>query len=303
MIAALVAALAAPQAADAVFAKEGAIGLVPPPAMRAAEGFAGFEDPATGASITFAELPAEAYPAIAARFDAGGALANGVTLAGAPEPLTLAGTPARLYRGSQAAGGGRYAKWLLVVNGAKVTALVTAQAPADVGERLRPAIEAALKSVRLRAPVDLESEIAALPFSIGDRAGFRAVRTLMGSGVVLTEGPRDVDPDTTQPVAIVVASLGPVPVLDRVATARRAFEGFGGMKGIVRAEEGAVGDDGYRIAGTAATAAGKPIALVQHMRFAAAGGYLRIVCVAPAAIDVAARCDRLAASVAPRARP
>lgn len=299
----LIAALVQPQAAQPIYAKGGAIGLVPPPGMREASSFSGFESASTGASITLAELPAEAYGPIILKLDAGEELPNGLSFPGKGEPVELAdGTKAVLLHGTQEVAGIKFAKWLLIAGGEAVTALVTAQVPEGAAEAQRATIEATLKSVVLRAPAKKEDALAALPFAIGEQAGFRVIRTLMGSGVILTEGPRDVDPDTTQPMVIVVSALRPIAPAQRAAAARQSFEAFGGMKDITVADESGDGDRNFRTAGTATTDKGKPITLIQHMRYTAGGGYLRTVCVAPKPMDIAERCDTLAGSVAPRGK-
>lgn len=298
---ALTLAAAAPQAAPAqtpAFAQQGAVGMVPPSSMREAPGFTGFADAATGASITIAELPAAAGPDMARRLGAGGALPNGLVFSGGAQTITLAGgTPARLYRGTQTTPQGDYGKWMLLVDGPGLTAMVTAQVPAAHVARLRPEIEAALRSVTLRPPRSAEQALAALPFAIGDRAGFRLVRTLMGSGALLTDGPRDSDPGAVQPMVVIAASLGEVPVTDRADTARRAFADLAGFSDMrATAERPGADTSSYRIAGTARSG-DTPVTVIQHMRYGQAGGYIRTVCTAPRGTDIAARCDRLAASI------
>ena len=81
-------------------------------------------------------------------------------------------------------------------------------------------------------------------------AGFRPVHTLLGSAVVLTEGPLDVDPDNSQPVVIVASSLGSAPITDRATAARAAFEALAGMEEITIASQAAAGPDSHRIAGS-----------------------------------------------------
>lgn len=299
MIALAAALLVAPT--GAIFAKGGAIGLVPPPSMRVAT-FAGFEDPASGASITLAELPPQAYSELVARLDRGGALTGGPTLTGPPEAVTLAdGTPARLYRGTQAAHGLRYAKWLLVANGAAVSAIVTAQVPDAAADAARPAIEATLRSVTLRPAPGLDAQIDALPFTIGDRAGFRAIRTMMGSTLVLTDSAGDGGPATAgQPLVIVAHSIGDVQATDREATARKLLQGLAGITDVVIAPAAPSADNiVYRSTATGLDH-GTPVVLTQHVRFGPEGGYIRTVCIARPALAaaIAPRCDRLAASVA-----
>ncbi|UZK69431.1 hypothetical protein OKW76_15700 [Sphingomonas sp. S1-29] len=303
----LVAALATAvvQASPAVYPQQGAIGLAPPPGMAEAAGYTGFEDIATQRSIVLAELPPAAFDEMVRRLDTapGGRLPNGVTLTGKGEAITVAdGTPARLYRGAQTVGGIAYTKWLLLAGGKTATALVTAQAPAATASAAAPGFEAALRSVRLRGAAELETSIAALPFTVGNRAGFRPVRTLMGSGLLLTEGPLDVDTDGAQPLVVVAGSLGAVPVADRADFARKAVEATPELSRLT-VLGAAVSSDGslHTVAATAVDRA-RTITLRQHIRFLEGGGYIRIVCTSPVAEDIAGRCDRLAQSVTLRPR-
>lgn len=282
----------------AVFPQGGAIGLVPPAEMRAAEAFTGFAA-SEGDSIVIAELPPEAYLELVARLDAtpaGQPLPNGITLSGPGEAVTLAGgNPAKRWRGEQTVAGVRYAKWLMIAGSAGATAVVTAQVPADRAVTAAPAIEAALATLRFQPPPALDAAIAALPFAIGDSAGFRPVRTLMGSALILTEGPRDTDPDGAQPLVVVAASVDARPIPDAEASARQMFAAQDNFTRIELKSLERSGDD-VIAAGTAVDRA-RVVALRQHLRVRPQGGYLRIVCVWPVADDLAARCDRLAASV------
>lgn len=295
MIAAILIAI---QAA-AIFPQGGAIGLAPPPGMTEAAAFTGFES-AAGDSIVVAELPREAYADLIRRIaasPAGQPLPNGVTIDGPGTPVTLAGGIAGMrWRGHQTVAGVRYAKWMLLAEGPAATAIVTAQVPEPRAAGAAPAIEAALASLRFQAAADLETAIAALPFALGDRAGFRPVRTLMGSALLLTEGPRDTDPDGAQPIVVVAASIDARPIADPEASARQMFGAQAGftridMKTIERRGDTVVAD------GTAVDRA-RYVRLRQHLRPTPGGGYLRTVCMWPVADDLAARCDRLAGSVA-----
>ena len=69
----------------------------------------------------------------------------------------------------------------------------------------------ALTSVGLRGPVSLDEQISALPFRIGDKAGFRPVRVLAGNSLLLTQGPLDTFKALEQPVVIFAVSLTPAP--------------------------------------------------------------------------------------------
>jgi hypothetical protein len=282
-------ALIALAQAALVFPQDGAIGLAPPPGMSVEADAAAFADPSRAARITLAELPPAAFATLARRLDAAsGPLADGSVLDGAGEALRIDGRAARLYRGRQ----GDARTLLLLVSDDRRTAVVAARFPAERAI----AIETALRGVRLRDPA---AGIDALPFVIGDTAGYRLVRTLGREGAVLTEGPLDVDTDGAQPLAIVVAGRAEAGA-DRATFARSLFAASDGLTRITIAET-AVSADGvdHRVTGTAVDRA-RYVALRQHLRFAADGRYLRTMCIHPVRDPLAERCDRLAASVAPR---
>lgn len=291
MIAALFLAL------QAVFPQGGAIGLTPPPGMTESASFTGFES-AAGDSILIAELPREAYAELTRRITAtpvGQPLPNGVTIDAPGVPVTLAdGVKAIRWRGHQTVAGTRFAKWLMLAEGPGATAIVTAQAPEARASAAEAGFEAALASLRFQPPASLDGAIAALPFAVGDMAGFRAVRTLMGSALMLTEGPRDIDPDGAQPLVVVAASIDARPILDPEASARQMF----GAQDFTRLEAKSLeqrGDDTI-VDGTGVDRA-RYVRLRQHLRIKPGGGYVRTVCIWPVADDLAARCDRLAASI------
>ncbi len=284
-----------PNQAEIIYVEGGAVGLVPPSSMRPADAFAGFVDETTGASIIITEFPAEAYQQLGSAFSADTPLPNGLSLTGEPMPVTLGdGSPATLFQGTQVAPQGTYAKWILIAGGTDLTALVTAQVPVEDAAALEPEIRRALTSLTFRAQAGAEAGLAALPFVIGDRAGFRLVRTLSGAGAIFTDGPLDVDPEGAQPLALVVSSLDEQLYPDRAAAARRFLLSLAGMTDLAITSEQA-GTGTYRIIATAMQS-GRPVTLVQHAHFAPDGGYLRIVCIASRSFELVERCDRLAGS-------
>lgn len=295
-------------AAEPVFPPAGAVGLVPPPGMTSAERFAGFQH-RSGASIVIVEMPAEAYGPLVAKFTPEALSATGFRAKGASEALPVAGGEGRVLRGSQTANGLAYAKWVAVVRGDAGTGLVTVQVPESARRQVPDqAVEAALTTIAFRSPGSLDDQIAALPFRVGDLAGFRPVRTLMGNALLLTDGPKDVDPEGVQ-AAIIVA-----PALDRVAVAsgqegafaRKALGTIPDVRDIVVTDEERMTRDGavvVRLRGTGRDArSGRDVGVSQTIRFADAG-YLRIIGRAGAdRPELLARAERLAASVAPRGR-
>ena len=81
-----------------VFPPASAIGLVPPPGMRLATGFSGFQDDAAEASILIASLPAEAYAELSAADDARFEQAQGIWIE-RRRALQPGGVPAVLLSG------------------------------------------------------------------------------------------------------------------------------------------------------------------------------------------------------------
>ncbi|KMO36036.1 hypothetical protein VQ03_21225 [Methylobacterium tarhaniae] len=293
-------------AADAVFPTAGSIGLVPPPGMIPAKGFSGFEH-RSGASILITEMPAEAYGQLVAKFTPETLRATGFSVRGAGETLAIAGGEGRVLRGSQAANGLTYAKWVAVVRGGAGTGLVTVQVPETArGQVPDAAVEAALATIAFRAPGSLADQIAALPYTVGDLAGFRPVRTLMGNALMLTDGPLDVDPEGAQPLVVVAPSMGRalVPEGQEGAFARKALATFREIKDVTVTGEERTTRDGavtFRLrAAGADVKSGRPVAVTQVIRFDGPN-YLRVLGLAPAdraeALD---RAERVAASVAMR---
>lgn len=309
-LAALLALLTAPpaaRAAEPVFPANASVGLVPPPGMTSARTFAGFEHP-TGASIVIAEMPPEAFPQLVERFTPETLRTTGFEARGAGEPLAVAGGEGRILRGSQAANGVTYTKWVAIVRGGPGTGLVTVQVPQAADAQVPGlAVEAALRTIGFRAPASLSDQIAALPYTVGDLGGLRPVRVFMGSGLLITDGPKDVDPEGTQALAIVTPSMGQVavPAGGEDALARKAFlSGLPQIKDITVTREDRSVRDGatvVRLQGTAKDSrSGRPLRVTQTMLFAKTG-YLRLLGVA--GLDQTRALDgieRVAASLALR---
>ncbi|GGF71060.1 hypothetical protein GCM10007301_33500 [Azorhizobium oxalatiphilum] len=292
-------------ASEPVFPPGASVGLVPPPGMSPAAAFAGFQHEA-GASIVLVEMPPEAYAQIVAKFTPEALKPTGFMVKGEAQPLAVTGGEGRLFRGSQDANGLSYTKWVAVVRGPAGTALVTVQVPTDAKEQVSDsAVETALKTIAFRAEQSLQEQMAALPFKVGDTAGFRPVRMIGGSGLILTEGPKDVDPEGTQPFVIIAASLGrPVAPDAQAAYAKTALNSLAQLKDIkieneTRSEQGKA--TVYRHHAAAADAkTGKPVKVTQTVIFQD-GSYVRVIGMDPVGKgDVIARADKLAGSVTAR---
>lgn len=294
------------RAAEPVFPPAGSLGLVPPPGMSPAKAFAGFEH-RSGASIVLVEMPPEAWEPIRGRFTPEALAATGFRVRGGSEALPVVGGEGFVLRGRQDANGLSYAKWVAVVRGGTGTGLVTVQVPESAAEQVpEAAVEAALRTVAFRAPGGVAEQIAALPYTVGDLAEFRPVRTLMGNALLLTDGPKDVDPEGSQTLVVVAPSMSRAAVQpgQEAAFARKALGTLREVKDLtVTDEERSTRGEAVllRLRGSGADArTGRPVAVTQTILFEGPG-YIRVLGLAGAdRPDALARAERVAASVALR---
>jgi hypothetical protein len=271
-------------AAEPTFPPGSRIGLTPPKDMVLSKRFSGFENPAKVASITFTEMPPEAYAEFSKGMTDEALKRQGITVS-ARETLSLAGKQAFLIAGEQAAGPMKIRKWLLAVADPSMTALVTAQSSLDGYSDAE--MKQALTAMALRAPLPLEEQIGALPFRLGERGGFRAVRVVNGSAVLMTDGPLDVIKQVEQPVVIVASSFAPPPPAPeaREQLARSALASTQAVKdwAVERSQSFRQnGQDWHEIVARGTdTGSGKPIVIMQTIRFAPTR-YIRMVGIATA---------------------
>lgn len=197
-------------AADAVFPPGSRIGLVPPPNMTTARGLSGFRNESTGAGILLIEMPPDAYPGLAATLTDQALKAQGFALR-TRDNVPIGPSGATLVTGEQDEAGRRSIKSMLLAAEPQMTVLVMGQLPAGAADADVAAVEKALRTVVFRPALSLAEKIEALPFGLGDLAGFRPVRTMAGNAVMLTDGPNDMIREVEQPVLIVAQSFGPAP--------------------------------------------------------------------------------------------
>ncbi|TDR94304.1 hypothetical protein [Enterovirga rhinocerotis] len=265
-------------AAEPVFPSGSRIGLVPPPNMTTARGLSGFRNTATGAGIVLIEMPADAYPGLAATFTDQALRAQGFALKSRDKPK-IAGGSAILITGEQMEGQRRVVKSVLLAADKSMTALVLGQLPDGAAPADISGIEKALRTVTFRAPLTLDEQMAALPFTIADRGGFRLVRTMAGNSAFFTDGPDDVVKGADQPVLILAQSFAPPPPPTmREQFARQALTANNFIKDAVLERS-----QGYRqggvewheiVAKAKDTASDTPITVMQTIRFES-DGYVR----------------------------
>ena len=190
------------QASDDVIYPPGkALGLKPPAGFELSKTFSGFVDAKSGSSFLLIQLPAEAFAEVKAGMTSEGLASQNIEITSS-EPIRIGEYDGLLVRGVQTSGEAKVNKWILVLETPEAAFLVTAQ---DLtGDSLDDAtVLATLNSIDVRKTPPVEVQVESLPFTMGDLAGFRVVRTVAGSGVLLTKGPKDVVTDGSQPVLII----------------------------------------------------------------------------------------------------
>lgn len=293
-------------AADAVFPAGSRIGLVPPAGMVPTKGITGFNDPKTGTAIVTLEMPAEAYPSIAASFGPDVLKSQGFILK-TRETVKVGTSEALLISGDQATAGRFVPKVVLLGTAADMTALVIAQsASIDKPDNPNLSVLAALRTVAFRPPLSVEEQLAALPFRMGGLEGFRPVRVMAGNSLLLTSGPNDAVQQVEQPVLIVARSFGQVPAADQRDTfARSALTSNTFLTDVVFERSQSFrqnGSDWHEIVAKGKDArSGEAVVTMQTIRFAP-DSYLRAVGIARAKDrdDALPRFRRFVDAVAPK---
>jgi hypothetical protein len=288
LAAALLSAAAAPmtaQAADAVFPVASRLGLVPPPGLRPAAGFPGFEDTQQGAFIRLIALPEAAFAEIQKTMTNEALKKQGVIVEKRDAPA-LAGGKAILVVAHQQTPAGRLRKWLLIAPIDNLTAMVSfemmAKTPAPYSDE---AIRTALMTVTTRAKVPDEEQLSLVPFKISDTAGMRLVGVVPGVAVQFTDGPKDSLEAVDQPHLVIAAAAGgPQQSADRARFARDAMSGLPPLTDvrITSSDSMRIGSQpGYEVRATAKDpSTGAEVEIVQWLRFGT-GAYLRILGIAP----------------------
>lgn len=276
----LVLSVQAALAAEPVFPPASRIGLVPPKDMTVSRRFSGFENEEKATAITLVEMPAAAYEQLVGGFTKEALKRQGLNET-SREDVKL-GQRAGVLIGGTLLGAVQGRKWILAVKGEDMAALVIADIRGGEDGYSEAQMREALTSVALRGPVSLEEQVAAMPFRVGDKAGFRPVRAMTGNSVLFTDGPKDTIKAVEQPILIVASSLAvpPPPGERRNQFARAALNANQILKDIKIERSEAFrfkGQDWHEIVATATEAeSGQPIVVMQTIRFES-DRYVRMV--------------------------
>jgi hypothetical protein len=258
-------------AAEPVFPPASRIGLVPPEEMTVSKRFSGFENPEKAAAINFVEMPADAYQPLVNGLTKDALKRQGMSET-SRENLKI-GTRTGILIGGTMTGPGAGRKWVMAVKDPGVTALIIAQVRGGEDGYSEAQMRDALKSIALRDPFSIEEQVSALPFRLGDMAGFRPVRVMSGNSVLFTDGPQDIIKAVEQPMFIVAASLNvPVPPAERRGQFAHAALNSNQILKDIKVERSESfrfkGQDWHEIVAKAVEVeSGQPIIVMQTIRF------------------------------------
>jgi hypothetical protein len=270
------------------------IGLVPPPGMTVSENFPGFEDREKRAAILISQLPGPAYEQFLKSMSSGAIEIPGVSNA-KREILLTEGGAAHLVTGDQEADGVKLRKWLMITrrsvtsNTVDVTFafVVTAQVPVDAQEAYPDAaIRKALVSTTLRASIPHAEILDRMPFTIGDFADFKGVRSIVPNrALMLTDVSGEAEPPPDSALMMISVGSGAPPHAEErgqfAQNLMRSIQGYANLR-LVNAEAMRVrGQPGYevRLEGNSIPD-NTEVSIVQWLRFQG-GGFIRMVGVAP----------------------
>ena len=273
----------AAMAAEPVYPPSSRFGFTPPADMVPSKRFSGFERIEGGATVSVVELPPAAFVDLEKNFTDENLKTQGFIVSNR-EAIKVAGdVDAVLFAGEQPVteppGSPTIKKWLLLVGEPTVTGIIIAQSVPDAAtdETMR----AMLTGVRIRPALTLNELVAALPFRVGNAAGFHPVRVLAGNSMLMTFGPNDEVNNLDQPILVLAQAVQPPPTPEqRDAFAKAALYSNQTMKDFVIERSQSYrqnGVDWHEIVARAKDLpTDTPVVVSQTIRFAP-DGYLRAV--------------------------
>jgi hypothetical protein len=181
------------------------VSLRPPDGFVASSDFPGFELTDKGASILVSELPANIDELIQGLTEEA-LRAQGVIEVGREE-LTVDGWRALLIDGTQTAAGDTYSKWMLVLGGESLSAIILGTCPIDAPE-LREPLRISLEGAILD-PDRSTDPLAALSFTLEPAPPLMFAGTISGGAAYNTSGKLP-SADPQEPTLIVAPSFGPI---------------------------------------------------------------------------------------------
>jgi hypothetical protein len=195
------------RADDPIFPPGSRVALVPPHGFVPGKAFPGFEDREKNSLILISEFPASAYADLERQVADEQLWRQGVTVENR-EPFVFAGGAGFLVIGRQEAGGVLFRRWILFGSAPDFTAIVSVQVPDTEKVHSDAAVRAALATIAVRVTAPVEEQLVGLPFTLHELAGFRVMRVVPGSAVLLTAGANESFEVTEQPLLLVSVVRG-----------------------------------------------------------------------------------------------
>ena len=191
-----------------------------------------------------------------------------------------------LVTGKQTADKTRYRKWLLIVQGNDLTALVNVQVPEQETAYPDAAIRAAIATLAVRTTIPDVEKLSLLPFTLSDLAGFHIENVLPGRAVMLIDTPDGMPTDNFDARMFVAAfDGGPAEKDDQAQFARMTFGQIVGIKDvqITMSEPLRIGgQSGFQTTAQAKDMkTGDDIMVAQWLRFGT-GGFMQMIGMAKA---------------------
>ncbi len=257
------------------------VGLSVPPGMTPSARFPGFEDTDRKASITILDLPIAALESLerAAHAESQTEVENIKR-----EAFPFETGMGVLVSGTKTENGEKVHKWFLIASSATgpvrdLATLVSVQVPDKaINVYTDKVVRDALRSVAFR-PAPLQEQLAMLPFKLDDLSGFRVMSVLPGGGVILIDSVED--DLTSYPYVIIAVGRG-APDADNRAQFAADLLSQAPLRNMrmqssepQRISNGA----GHEIRAQAESVNGKPVKVVQWVRFGGSG-FLRVIGVA-----------------------
>jgi hypothetical protein len=267
----LILSMQAALAAEPVYPPASRIGIVPPKDMAVSRRFSGFENEEKAAAINFVEMPAAAYEQLVRGFTKEALKRQGLNET-SRETLKL-GEKSGLLIGGTMTGPAQGRKWVMAIRGEDIAGLIIAQVRGGNDGYSEAQMREALQTIALRGPVSLDEQLTALPFRLGDKAGFRPVRVMSGNSALFTDGPQDTIKAVEQPVLIVASSLNaPPPAGERRNQFARAALNSNQILKDIKLERSESfrfkGQDWHEIVAKAVEVeSGQPVIVMQTIRF------------------------------------
>jgi hypothetical protein len=249
------------------------------------KGFVGFEDVAKDSAILIAAQPPAAFPEIEKSLATDSLKKTGIAVDNREEMKFDFGKGI-LVTGKQTADKTRYRKWLLIVQGNDLTALVNVQVPEQETAYPDAAIRAALATLAVRTTIPDAEKLSLLPFTLSDLAGFHIENVLPGRAVMLVDTPDGVPTDNFDARMFVAAfDGGPAEKDDHGQFARMTFGQIVGIKDvqITMSEPLRIGgQSGFQTTAQAKDMkTGDDIMVAQWLRFGT-GGFMQMIGMAKA---------------------